>query len=162
MSRLDDFRKALLAACQKRYGERLVSLAIFGSWARNAATPVSDIDVLLVAKGLPPSRRKRVLEFESAEADTAQTRRRTWKEYGTTPELSPVIKSPEEVESGSPLFLDMTAHCDILFDREGFLGSYLSRLRARMRELNSRRLPRKGGYYWQYKPDIRPKEVVSL
>jgi hypothetical protein len=36
---------------------------------------------------------------------------------------SPVFKSPEEVEAGSPLFLDMVDDARILCDPEGFLAT---------------------------------------
>ena len=38
--RLAPFRSALTTACQNHDGKRLISLALFGSWARTAATPV--------------------------------------------------------------------------------------------------------------------------
>lgn len=60
----DATHKALFTAIREAtlavYGERLVSLAVFGSWARGAATPASDLDLLVVAEPLPPSRMKRV------------------------------------------------------------------------------------------------------
>lgn len=56
-------REATLAV----YTGRLVSLAVFGAWARGAATPASDLDLLVVAVPLPPSRMKRVREFRPAE-----------------------------------------------------------------------------------------------
>ena len=49
-----EIREATVVA----YGERLISLAVFGWWARGAATPASDLDLLMVAESLPPSRMK--------------------------------------------------------------------------------------------------------
>jgi hypothetical protein len=161
-NRLTAFRGILLDSCRKRYGNRLVSLAVFGSWARGRATPESDIDVLLVADDLPGSRRKRVAEFSRVETDTDAARRRIWSGFDAQSSLSPVIKTPEEVKSGGPIFLDMTDWCDVLFDEDGFLRSYLDELRTRMARLGTRRHRRKGGYYWEYKPGLRPKETVTL
>jgi predicted nucleotidyltransferase len=45
------------------YGERLISIAIFGSVAKDRFRPDSDIDILIVAKGLPKGRIRRVAEF---------------------------------------------------------------------------------------------------
>ena len=161
-SRFSELRKALQDACERLYATRLVSLAVFGSWAREAATPLSDVDVLLVARELPRGRGKRLDEFAAVEEETRDAQRDVWPEHAGTTELSPVIKTPEEVEEGSPLFLDMTVACDILCDRERFLEGYLDGLRRRMDSLGSRRCSRKGGYYWEYKPDIQPGEVVRL
>jgi hypothetical protein len=54
--------------------------------------------------------------------------------------LSPVFESPEEVEAGSPLFLDLVEDARILYDQASFLARYLDRLRARLCELGARRI----------------------
>jgi hypothetical protein len=58
--------------------------------------------------------------------------------------ISPVFKTPEEVEAGSPLF------------------GYLEHLRARLRELGARRIRRGDAWYWELKPDLKPSEVFTL
>jgi hypothetical protein len=50
----------------------------------------------------------------------------------------------------------------VLFDRGGMLEAFLAGLRERMRALGSRRVPFKGGAFWDYKPDFRPGDVVEL
>ena len=74
-----------------------------------------------------------------------------------------VAKTPEEARVHSPLYLDMVEDGRILFDREGFFANVLSRMRARMRELGSRReyLP-DGSWYWDLKPDFRFGDEVSI
>ena len=144
------------------YGDRLVSLAVFGSWARHAATAASDLDLLVVAEPLPPSRMKRVREFRAVEDATRAVRAGVWSPGGPEVELSPVFKTPAELAAGSPLYLDMTLWCAVLHDRRGTLESFLEGLRGRMRVLGSRRVPHKGGVFWDYKPDFRPGEVVEL
>ncbi|MEW6611385.1 MAG: nucleotidyltransferase family protein [Pseudomonadota bacterium] len=54
---------ALHRACLDYYGERLVSLAVFGSVARGTMRPDSDIDCLIVAAPLPRGRMARMREF---------------------------------------------------------------------------------------------------
>jgi predicted nucleotidyltransferase len=159
--RLRDLRSELAAAASSLYGDDLVALAVFGSWARGVATPESDLDVLVVARNLPPSRRKRVTQFAGIEQATATCRDAIWP--GAPPlDLSPVIKTPEEVQAGSPLFLDMTDWCVLLVDRDGFLAGYLCDLRRRLDRLGARRRASKGGYYWEYKPGVMPDEEVHL
>lgn len=158
----DDLFKAVHEAAAATYGERLVAVAIFGSWARGAATPASDLDLLIVAKSLPPSRMKRVREFRPVADATRAVRFRVWSEQGPVIELSPVFKTPEELAAGSPLYLDMTLWSVVLFDRGGMLETFLAGLRERMRALGSRRVPFKGGAFWDYKPDFRPGDVVEL
>ena len=47
--------------------DRLVSVVLFGSVARGEATPFSDIDLLVVAKGLPKGRFARRRELRMAD-----------------------------------------------------------------------------------------------
>ena len=51
----------------KVYGDRLISLAVFGSVGRGTPRTNSDVDILVVADNLPPGRIKRVLEFEKVD-----------------------------------------------------------------------------------------------
>jgi predicted nucleotidyltransferase len=144
------------------YRQRLISLAIFGSWARGAATPASDLDLLVVAEPLPPSRMKRVREFEPVADATRAARSRVWPGGGAEVELAPVFKTRAELAAGSPLYLDMTLWLVVLVDRDRTLESFLAGLRERMLALGSRRLPFKGGGFWDYKPDFRPGDLVEL
>ena len=162
MNRLEALTGDLVKSCRSVYGTDLVSVVLFGSWARGAATPVSDIDVLIVAGDLPEGRRRRLELFEKVEVDTEAARKEVWPGSAEIPELSPVFRTPEEVRQGSPLFLDMTEWCRILWNRDGFFASYLEELRQRMKRLGTRRRRAKGGYYWEYKPDLEPGEVVEL
>jgi len=47
--------------------DKLVSVVVFGSVARGEARVDSDVDLLIVARGLPKSRFKRLVLFERAE-----------------------------------------------------------------------------------------------
>lgn len=158
----DELFEAIREAAIANYGPRLVALAIFGSWARGAATSSSDLDLLVVADPLPPSRMKRVREFGPVCDATRAVRSRVWSDEGPEIELSPVFKTPEELAAGSPLYLDMTLWRVILVDRGGLLETFLEGLPGRMQALGSRRVPFKGGAFWDYKPDFRPGEVVEL
>jgi len=48
--------EALLNELKKRFGKRLVSLVVFGSVARGTMKSDSDLDLLIVAQGLPRGR----------------------------------------------------------------------------------------------------------
>jgi predicted nucleotidyltransferase len=147
---------ALLDACQEVYGERLVSLAIFGSTGRGTARPDSDVDILIIADPLPNGRMRRVAEFEAVE------RRVRDLLAGGMPFLSPIFKTPEEANLGSPLFLDMTEDARILYDRDEFFARRLDRLRERLAQLGSRRIWLGNAWYWDLKPDYNPGEIFEL
>ena len=151
----------LHAECVRHYGDRLVSLVLYGSAARGTMRPDSDIDILIVADPLPEGRMPRVSEFdlvgEALSDDLAQAAAQGIHTY-----LAPVFKTPAEVVRGSPLFLDMTLEARILFDHNDFFARHLDGLRARMRKLGSRRVQFGGGYYWVLKPDLKPGEDIEL
>lgn len=154
----EPFRSALLAAADA-WAERqgLTSIVLFGSVARGEARPTSDIDVLLVAEGLPRSQADRRQPFLDAWETTRATR-------GLPPiEWNLVVKTPDEATYRSPLYLDMTEDAILILDHGHFFDAVLAGMRERMRELGSRRvhLP-DGSWYWDLKPDFRWGDVVEI
>ncbi|HDN73707.1 MAG TPA: nucleotidyltransferase domain-containing protein, partial [Archaeoglobus sp.] len=45
--------KALLEALRKRFGDKLISLVVYGSVARGEFRRDSDLDILVIIEGLP-------------------------------------------------------------------------------------------------------------
>jgi len=141
---------AYVAALGRRYGDSLVSVVLFGSWARGEARAESDIDVLIIARGLPRKRWDRYggLREVSAEFATA---------------VAPILLTPEEAQRVKPYYLGMLSGHVIIHDSGGFFAAVLERLRRRLAELGSRRYVDKDGYeYWDLKPDWKPGDVVEL
>lgn len=153
--------QALLSACQKVYGPRLVSLAVFGSVARGTARPDSDLDCLIAAERLPAGRGARVREFELVDQEMAPALADASK-LGVHTLVAPVFKTPEEALRGSVLFWDMTQEVHILFDRDAFLPTLLENVKARLEKLGARRIVRDNTSYWDLKPDFRPGEGFEL
>lgn len=156
----EPFRSALVAAADAwtvELGDRLLSLVLFGSVARRQARPTSDIDLVVVAEGLPRSladRRRPLLE--------AWERRRAAQALPSM-QWNLVVKSPAEARFHSPLFLDIVEDGILLLDRDGLFESVLSAMRERMRALGSRRVHlADGSWYWDLKPDFRFGEVVEI
>ena len=139
---------------ERHFGDRLVSVVLFGSRARGEARPGSDIDILVVVRGLPADRleRHRALyrlpgEVSEAFADA----------------VSPIVLTPEEAERVKPYYLGMLSGHILLYDAGGFFADLLERLRRRLAELGSRRYVDEDGYeYWDLKPDWKPGDVVTL
>jgi uncharacterized protein len=150
----------LLQRSRDLLGDGLVAFVLYGSVAKGRARPDSDVDVLLVVRELPSGVRARRL-LVGAAVDEAEAIIRRTRPDGF---VSAVLKTPEEVEQGGPLFYDMTVagEAEILFDPSGFFGRFLDGLRARMAALGSRRLKYLGHDYWDLKPDWKPGDVIDL
>jgi predicted nucleotidyltransferase len=164
MTRAERYTRALdrlLPVFRAGYGDRLVAVAVFGSVGRGTPRQGSDIDLLIVARDLPRGRFARLDEFLPLERPLGPALAEI--EPGGPPIMvSPVFKTPAEVEQGSPLFLDMVEDARILYDPESVLSRYLTRFRARLAELGARRIWRGEGWYWDLKPDFKPGEIVTL
>jgi predicted nucleotidyltransferase len=153
--------RALPGELDATYGPRLLACAVFGSVARGTLRRGSDIDLLIVAEPLPHGRMRRVEEFLPVE-DRLAPLLTACGEEGQIASISPVFKTSQELDAGSPLFLDMVEDARVLCDGEGILAARLERLRSRLRELGARRIWRGNAWHWVLKPDLRPGEVFEL
>jgi len=147
---LDRYVRALEA----RFGPDLVSVVLFGSWARGAGRPESDLDLLVVIRGLTGGRFDRCLPLR-------ELARQVSKEFADR--LSLIVLTPEGAEHVKPYYLGMLSGHVMLHDAGGFFAGVLERLRRRLRELGARRYVDEDGYeYWDLKPDWKPGDVVTL
>jgi predicted nucleotidyltransferase len=151
----------VVAAVRRTYGDRLVSLAVFGSVARGTARPDSDLDLFLVIEQLPCGRRARRATFDPVERALTDAIA-TLGANGVTVELSPVLRTPEDLRTTSPLLLDLTEDAIILVDRDGILAGALSDLQRRLQRLGSRRVWIGTSWYWDLKPDYRRGEIIRI
>ena len=157
----DKFVKRLSEEVEDFYQERLVTVAVFGSVARQTATIESDIDLLIVATDLPRGRVKRVSEFIAIESRLKKEIKEL-EGSGIHTWLSPVIKTPEEVLSGSLLFLDMIFDGLILYDRNDFFKNFLNSFKERLQSLGAKRIVQGDRWYWDLKPDYRKGEIFEI
>ena len=123
----------------------MVSIVLYGSWARDRANPESDIDILIVAKRLSKSRSKRIEEF----IDNVERGLDEISHY-----ISPLIKTPEEVSTKNPLFLDMVYDAKVLYDRECFFEKTMKDLRQRLEQTGAKRVFKGNRWYWRLNHDI--------
>ncbi len=160
--RFRELERMLLSEIRSFYGDRLISVVVFGSVGRETQSFDSDIDLLIIAEGLPKGRMKRIREFGSVEDKVEPFLKSLRKKEGINTYISAIIKRPEEAQKGSPLFLDMVEDAKILFDRDGFFGGVLDSLKKRLKELGAKRIWKGNAWYWDLKPDYRPGDVIEL
>lgn len=159
--RFEHLLTEVLRAVQAYYGERLVTLAVFGSVARGSQRADSDIDLLLICDPLPPGRMRRIAEFREIE-DRFQPILTSLEREGISTSLSPILKTPAEVQRGGPIYLDLVEDARLLYDRDDFFGVFLDRLRDRLRKLGARRIWRGNAWYWDLKPDFKSGDVFEI
>lgn len=152
-----DFAKLLASTLR----DDLKSIVLYGSVARGEAGANSDIDLFVVAENLPERRHARN-EISMQVEDLLEPRLAELRRNGRFIDFSPILATPVEAAKFSPLYLDMTEDAIILYDRDGFFGSILDRVRQKIAEYGSRRVQLGKIRYWDLKPDYRWGEVISF
>jgi len=151
----------MLKIMKEEFKDDLISVVVYGSVARGDNRNDSDVDLLIIMKNLPKdSMLKRIRLFETKVEDKLNLDE-YWK-MGYYISLSPVLKTPEEAEKFSPLYLDMVYDAVILYDRNYFFTRILQKLRDRLRELGAERVRMGKKWYWVLKKDSRFGETVEL
>jgi predicted nucleotidyltransferase len=151
----------LLEGLLATWGERLVSLVVFGSVARGEAREDSDVDLLVIGAGLPRQRFKRQELFELAER-VAEPLIESLRSKGFNLDFSPIILDVEEARKSRPIYLDMVVDAVIVYDRGGFFEEALRGLAERLEALGAERRRLGKLWYWVLKRDYRPGEVIEL
>ena len=142
---------------------KLTSICLYGSVARGAARRDSDVDLLVVSddfSGSLASRVERVLECVEKKVSCEVE---LLRKYGVDTGLSVCPLRREEVLHFPPILLDLTEDGIILYDEGSFLERALTRLKARLSELNAKRVfIGEDSWYWDLKPDYKFGEAVEL
>lgn len=131
----------------EEFGEQLISVVVYGSHASGAATPSSDIDLLVVVEGLP-----RDWEVIHGLEDKWMLKgRRLGKRFQV------MLASPEDVEDSvewaAPLMLEIYNNHEIVFDRNNFFRNRIINMGHLMKE---RGIQMKKPGVWEV-----PERVVS-
>jgi predicted nucleotidyltransferase len=145
------------------FGNRLVSVAFFGSVARGTADPESDVDVLVIAEDLPKD-----VGLRFRETMPVHEKIRKSKAYsvlrlkGRSGFVSDLFLTPDETMAHPPILLDACDDAFLAYDKNEFLKGVLRDISMRLKELNAKKVKASKGYYWVLKPDAKPSEVVEI
>jgi predicted nucleotidyltransferase len=133
-------------------GDRLLGVVLYGSHARGEAREDSDVDLLVIARGLPERWYDRNVALHRAVRGIKQA-----------PDITVLGKTPEEFERYFPsLYLDVGLDGVALYDRDGYAARKLQRIREIIREtgLVRKRLVR-GSLFWDWPIKVtRPWEIT--
>lgn len=144
------------------YGQDLVSLAIFGSYARGENCHNSDIDLLIVLdEEAPHNRRQRIDDFvRNIEASLDELSAPCGVD-GIQPDISPIILQKQEAGRFLPIYLDMVTHHVLIEDRGHFLKDVLDHVAQKMKAWGSIKKSIGGHWYWEIKPGLKWGETID-
>jgi hypothetical protein len=154
-----------LALLQEHFGDRLISLVLYGSVARGEAGEESDIDLLLILDRISPNYHRRLDEVLVVQArlEREGVYEALNKVLGSVPYFSYLILSKDEADENRYIYLDMVEEAKLLFDRAEFFAKRLRAVRRRLGELGSMRVQLEDGtWYWDLKPDLKWGESFVL
>lgn len=144
------------------YCDRICSIVVFGSVGRDKFHPESDIDILIILTDAPKGRFNRFKEFYDNVYLMIEEYIKTFNKSGLNIQVSPIIKTKDEAEYGRPLFIEMADECKVIFDKNNYFNNLLDKVRAKLREYKSEKIPFKGSYYWKLKPDYKWGEEIEI
>jgi len=159
--KLADLARCYTQLLAQELGERLVSVALFGSVARGTANEHSDIDLFVVIRDLPVGAFARREVVEPVH-QTLLSKLNELLLAGIYTDLIEVLRTPEEAGRFHMLYLDMMLEARLLYDRDDFMKTRLARVRRKAQELGSTRRQIGDVSYWDLKPDFVPGEVIVL
>ncbi|MGQ9515143.1 MAG: nucleotidyltransferase domain-containing protein [Thermoproteota archaeon] len=145
-----------MSGLEKLLGENLISVVLFGSIARGDYREDSDIDLIVVAEGLPLNFSKRIdLFIPLAE----ESRRRSTSH----PFIQVYPLRREEAVKNRPIYLDLLTDAVILYDKDCFIAEVLKKLWKRLMELGAEKVRLEdGSWMWVLKPGLKFGEVVEI
>lgn len=139
----------ILSCILRHYGENLLGLAIFGSFARGENRKDSDLDLLMI---LRDARKRRIRieelirEVEMKHDDLAQ---RLFREEGLSCELSPYIVTETEALMMQPIYYDLVTDHVIVWDPEGIIDRIINSASALLKEVGAYRVRRNNTWEWR-------------
>lgn len=156
------FVEGLLANTVSHYQDRLVSLVVFGSYARFKNRRDSDLDLLVVLSSIPyKGRLKRQEEFiKHVEVPLAKLESRCFRQHIRT-DVSSLILTTNEARAFNPLYLDMVEHHVLVVDKNDFMTTIFTDVRAKMSRWGSRKKVLGNHSYWEIQPGKKWGEVLD-
>ncbi len=140
-----------LSKLNEELGPELISVALFGSIARGAGRPESDIDLLIVVKG---DRIKNFKKYIKVKMDV---------EGELPPYFSSIFTTEDRLRKNPLILLDILYEGKILYDPSDNLKSLLRRLEKKLVTLGAKRKEiAQNIWFWDLKPDWKAGEVVSI
>ena len=144
MDLIEPICQAVIQRLRETLGEKLISVALFGSYARGDSHPGSDIDLLVIAEQLPEHPVERMQWLHKLIVPVTKKR------------VGFVGWTPEDFSSAFPsLYLDLGLDARILFDPNGFFSERLERIKEIIEEAGLYRVQNGRNFAWRFKKPLQ-------
>ena len=145
-------REGLVPAFREVFGDVLVSLVLFGSYARCSPGPSSDIDLIVVLEELPSDRVELHRSLDRVEELLEAGLYPRLRGLGLGPVLSPIVYDRALASGFRPLYIDAVFDAVVLYDKDGFMEGVLRRVRGWLAERGARRVRIGAGWVVDFWP----------
>ncbi|MDI6756101.1 MAG: nucleotidyltransferase domain-containing protein [Thermodesulfobacteriota bacterium] len=152
----------LVEALRGSLGEKLISVVLYGSYARGQIDPESDIDLLVVAEGIPAPALERQIFLTRILNDAEASLRKMFRRESLFPYISTILKTPKEADCISRIYFDMTDEAKIFYDQGNFFQAVLRKVKKRLKELGAQKVQVGKMWYWDLKPDYKPGDIFEI
>ncbi|MFZ2362451.1 MAG: nucleotidyltransferase domain-containing protein [Anaerolineae bacterium] len=140
-----DVTSAIVDALRTGLGDRLISVVLFGSRARQEGRADSDWDLLVIAAGLPETTFARRLYLKNLLPASCRGA------------ASILARTPAEFEAQlSSLYLDVALDGRVLYDPAGYVNRKLAALRQQLGEIGLYRERSPAGDWWRWRNTAPP------
>ena len=156
MLREEDYlalERCLVQAFTEVFRNLLVSLILYGSYARREARPDSDIDLLVIIEDSLSDRFKAQRMINEVEDRLARSSTfRELRAKGFNPFLSPYILTKNQARVFRPIYIDIAFDAKILYDPHGFARNLLEKVRKALQKVEAKRVKVYRGWVVVLKP----------
>ncbi|MCG3108743.1 hypothetical protein L3N51_01028 [Metallosphaera sp. J1] len=151
---------SIVDAFKKVYGDKLVSVVLFGSYARGEQRRESDIDLLVVLDTIEDRYAvvTRIVEVDRILEDTLY---RELRERGYEGVVMPIYLDLKSATRFRALYIDVAFDALILYDRGDVMKQVFERVRKRLEELGAERVKEGRRHYVIFRK-VKPGEVYTL
>jgi hypothetical protein len=150
-SRHRQYLNRVLTRIHEYYGDSLLGLAIFGSYARLENRKNSDLDLLIILKKAPGFS-QRIQDFvDNVELELESLAQELYEEEDILCELSPYILSKEESLKFQPIYFDLVEHNKIVYDPEGIISHIIESTKNLMVQYGAKKV--EYGNFWEWETE---------
>ncbi len=147
------YLSGVLRRIGEHYGDSLLGLAIFGSYARLENRKNSDLDLLILLKEAPGFSHRLQDFVDHVELELESFAQGLYEEDDILCELSPYILSKEESLRFQPIYFDLVEHNRIVYDSQGIIAHIIEATKDLMLRYGAKKITY--GNFWEWETEKR-------